>query len=316
MILQCLIVDGRVPFNRVAEVVGISEQTVARRYRAMHHAGQLRVLVGRSPFGHGQRGWAVRIRCQPGTANGLAEALAQREDVRWVALVSGGAEVSCTVAADAESPSGGVLSRLPQTNAVLGFTAQQLLRSFAGAQDEWTIFDPTLTESQLATVRQGRRPVSGEPAEILESDAPLVTAVARDGRATVAALARQLGWPTSRVSSRLDALFAGRALFVATDYLPESFGHHASAIMQLTVAPARIVEVCTALAAHRSTGFVAATTGASNVMALVICRTPDDLFLYVTESVGGLPGVTGVDVVPYLRRVKQSGCLIADGRLA
>ena len=66
---------------------------------------------------------------------------------------------------------------------------------------------------------------------------------------------------------------------------------------------------------QRRPPIAAATTGQTNVMALVICRTSDDLFRYVTTHVGALTGVTQVDVVPYLQRVKQSGCVVVDGRL-
>lgn len=314
-ILQCLILDGRAPFSRIAEVVGASEQTVARRYRAMRDAGRLRVLVGRSPFERGRRAWALRVRCRPGTAEPLARALARQDDVRWVALVAGGGEVACTVAADAAPAPGGVLARLPRTSGVLGISAQQLLRSFAGARDEWTVFDSTLSEGQVTELRGARSARDGAPVEVPDADLPLAEAVARDGRASVASLARELGWPPARVSSRLTALLGGRGLFTATDWVPEAFGFDASAILHLAVAPESIVEVCTALAGHRATGFVAATTGATSVMALVIRRTADELFSYVTEEVGALRGIASLEIVPYLARVKQSGCLVEDGRL-
>lgn len=98
--------------------------------------------------------------------------------------------------------------------------------------------------------------------------------------------------------------------------MPEAFGYHASAVLYLTLPPGRIVEVGRALAAHRETGFVAATTGSANLFAAVTCRTSDDLFRYVTERIGALPGVAQTDLVPYLRRVKQFGSRVVDGRLA
>ena len=40
---QCLTADGRAPFSAIAAVIGVSDQTVARRYRRLRSAGLLRV---------------------------------------------------------------------------------------------------------------------------------------------------------------------------------------------------------------------------------------------------------------------------------
>ncbi|UIJ33447.1 Lrp/AsnC family transcriptional regulator [Allobranchiibius sp. GilTou73] len=314
-ILQCLIIDGRMPLRRIGEVVGVSEQTVSRRYRAMRDAGQIRVHAVRSGFTATRQAWTVRIQSRPDSAEALADALANRDDTGWIALTSGGSEVVCATSGPVGSSGEGVLRRLPHTGAVLNFSAQAMLRAFAGAVDEWTMFDTALTTLQAAELRAAarhRRHAGTEP--ITDADAPLVAALARDGRATAADLARGLDWPVSRVAGRLDALLGG-ALYVLTDHLPETFGYHACAMMCLTVSPGRVVDVCETLAGHRPTGFVTATTGSANVMATVTCRSQDDLFTYVTEQVGALPGVLQLDLLPYLRRVKQGGSRVVDGRL-
>lgn len=43
-ILQALQLEGRAPFSRLAAVLGVSEQTIARRYRRLHTQGVVRVL--------------------------------------------------------------------------------------------------------------------------------------------------------------------------------------------------------------------------------------------------------------------------------
>ncbi|MCD2191838.1 AsnC family transcriptional regulator [Actinomycetospora endophytica] len=315
LILQCLILDGRAPFRRIAEVVGVSEQTAARRVRELQGQGLARVVVAPSNFAPSRRAWALRIRCRPDASAKLAEALAQRRDIGWIALVSGGSEITCTTSGAVDTDADGVLSHLPHSRAVLSFTAQALLRPFAASTAEWTLFDERLDDEQVDHMI---RPVS-EPAPpdtaVLDADTPLVAALARDGRASAAALARETGWPASRVSARLDGLLGSGLLHVATDFLPEAFGYSATAIMYLTVAPGRIVEVGEALATHRETGFVAATTGSANLFAVVTCRSSDDLFRYVSEQIGALPGVAQMDLAPYLRRIKQWQSRVAHHRL-
>ncbi|MEV0236074.1 AsnC family transcriptional regulator [Nonomuraea sp. NPDC050786] len=43
-IVHALHVDGRAPFNRIAKVLGVSDQTVARRYRRLRSDGLLTVV--------------------------------------------------------------------------------------------------------------------------------------------------------------------------------------------------------------------------------------------------------------------------------
>ena len=54
--LQC---DPRVPFRRVAEVIGVSEQTVARRYRGLVRSGAVRVVGVVDPTACGDVEWVT-----------------------------------------------------------------------------------------------------------------------------------------------------------------------------------------------------------------------------------------------------------------
>lgn len=42
-IIHALQVDGRAPFSKIASVLGVSDQTVARRYACLRSARQIRV---------------------------------------------------------------------------------------------------------------------------------------------------------------------------------------------------------------------------------------------------------------------------------
>src|SRR5690349_21551340 len=76
-ILHALEIDGRAPFRRLAAVLDTSEQTVARRYRRLHEAGVVRVLV-LPALKLSDQGTLLRIQVQPGAARPLANALAER----------------------------------------------------------------------------------------------------------------------------------------------------------------------------------------------------------------------------------------------
>lgn len=309
-IVHCLFHDGRLPFRRIADVLDVSEQTVARRLRAMQQAGAVRVQALPDARMTGQRTWFVRMQCRPDAAVALAEAMAGRDDVSWVSVTSGGSEIVCKARGNPDLARGSVLHRLPRTSQVLSFTAFTVLHVHTGSSP-WMALDDPLTEEQVAALRTDRKPPErASRGGLAEEDAPLVAELARDGRAGVVALARATGWPQSRVSSRLDDLLATGTLEVKVDLAPGRFGFHSVAYLWLTVTPGEIAATGAALAAHPGTTFAAAVTGAANLLVTVMCRTDEDLYAYVTTKIGSLPAVREVEIVPVLHRMKQGNTRI------
>src|SRR6185295_17403470 len=96
-ILRSLQIDPRVGFATVGTVLGLSEMTVARRYRRMCRSGAVRVVGVVDPGALGQSQLMVRLRCRPGSVTAIAEALAQRDDVSWVTVTAAGTEITCAV---------------------------------------------------------------------------------------------------------------------------------------------------------------------------------------------------------------------------
>jgi DNA-binding Lrp family transcriptional regulator len=316
-IVHCVQRDGRASFRRIAEVVEVSEQTVARRYRALVDSGAVRVVVLPQAAATGHQKWYVRIHCRPGSSETLAEAVAAREDVTWVSITAGGSELVCDVRHDPESAGGSLLDRLPRTSQVLEFGAHTALHLHVGGESEWLGFGDPLSEEQVTMLLGAERPRHGVTVTgtIRPDDAPLLAALGRDGRAGVVELARVTGWPQSRVSGRLDELLSTGAVYPEVDLSAPRFGFHASAYLWLTLAPGDLDETGHALSLHRETSFAAAITGVANLLAVVTCRDTDDLYRFVTTKVGALPAVQRAEVVPVLRRVKQAGTLVRQGRL-
>jgi DNA-binding Lrp family transcriptional regulator len=302
----------------MAEVIGVSEQTVARRYRALHGRGALRVIVQPDGRGYGGQTWFVRLRCQLGSAATLAATIAARPEVSWVSITSGGSEITCvlrTAAADAGRYL--FLDRLPRSGMVLDLSACSVMHMHVGGEAEWLAFDDPLSTEQAAQFAAEN--IAGAPAaspvSIRADDAPLLAELAKDGRASVQALARAIDWPPARVSGRLSELLSSGSVYVETDLAPEQFGFHTSAYVWLTVAPGELYATGEALSKHRETSFAAAVTGAANLMTAVTCRSAEELYNYVTTKIGALPAVRQAEVVPVLHRLKQSGTHLRDGRL-
>ncbi|SEB94472.1 AsnC-type helix-turn-helix domain-containing protein [Streptomyces sp. 2224.1] len=86
--------DGRAPFSRIAAVLGVSGQTVARRYTRHGAGGALKVLGLADAQALGYITWMVRVQCAPDAAVSVAEAPARRTDTSWVSLMSGCTETA------------------------------------------------------------------------------------------------------------------------------------------------------------------------------------------------------------------------------
>ena len=79
-ILHALQLDGRIAFSRVAEVLGVSDQTISRRYTRLRTAGHLRVIASVDHTLMGEVMWLVRVQCRPDGVEKLGRTLAMRDD--------------------------------------------------------------------------------------------------------------------------------------------------------------------------------------------------------------------------------------------
>jgi len=79
------------------------------------------------------------------------------------------------------------------------------------------------------------------------------------------------------------------------------------AMLWLSVEPARLGEVGSAMAAHPEIPFVAATTGPANLLASAVVRDTQHLYEYLTGELAALPGVSSVQTAPIIRTLKRTG---------
>lgn len=334
LLLQALRIDGRMPFARFARLMDVSEQTVARRYRRMHGAGLTRVIGLVDPAAVGESSWNVRIQVRPGAALTLAEALARRPDVGWVTLTSGGSELICSLRARTRDLRDELLvHRLPGTAQVIGLSALALLHRF----DDTDGFVPGTerlgddvrsavlaaapgggarsADSRSATTVPGwdglLRPVS-----LSAQDDAMLAELAADGRAPAVQLAAATGWTPIRANRRLDELVAAGLLYFDTDIAMRPFGFHEQAFLWLTIDPTHLLAAGGIAARMPEVTFAAASTGATNLMLSVACTDNAHLFRVVTDRLGSIPGIQGLEISPVLRRIKQAGTMMNGDRLA
>ena len=162
-LVHALQLDGRVAFGVVAEVLGVSDHTVARRYRRLRGAGLLRVVGLAQSAALGHTDWFVRLRCLPDSALPIAQALARRDDISWVMLTSAGTEITCLAQTRTRPERDALLlGALPRTRQVVEVDALCVLTTFAGGASGWNGRAGALDEHQIAALTP--RPAAAEGA--------------------------------------------------------------------------------------------------------------------------------------------------------
>ncbi|GGT06639.1 AsnC family transcriptional regulator [Streptomyces kurssanovii] len=289
-LLHALQLDGRAPFSRIAGVLDTSDRTVARRFERLRAAGAVRVSAVPHSRTTGHAEWLVRMRVVPHGAADLARTLARRSDTGWVTVLSSGTGIACLFRVPDLGPAPlAELSRHPHVSEV---SAQQVLRHLM--DDSWAGRTSALTAQQVAALRQ---PDAGgtAPIPLTDLDRRLLPALAADGRAACAELARRVDWSESAVRRRLESLRRDRVLRFQVEVEPALFGFSAQCVLWLSVSPSMLAAVAADLAADPATAYLGATTGSHNLFAVAVCRNPDALYSYVTDRVGSSAGVERVE---------------------
>jgi DNA-binding Lrp family transcriptional regulator len=306
-LVHALHLDGRARFSHIAEVLGVSTQTVIRRYQRLRAGGALRVVGLADPRRPGAAMWVLRVTASPHGAGELAYALARRDDTRWVQLTSGGTEIFCGVSVPFEQGEPSLLLRdIPKAAGITSVTAQRVLHIYLGGVSFWRGGGVPLSEQQQAMLRTAPSRPSPD-ATLVDNDKTLLAALGRDGRATHTALAEATGWSTATVSRRLAELRASGALYFDVEIDFRLFGGTTRIMLWMTVNLGQLDQVAHTLSGHEEIMFLGATTGKSNLIASAMCGDPGELHHYLTRRLGAVDAIRSVETVPVLRTVKAFG---------
>ncbi|MDX3228980.1 Lrp/AsnC family transcriptional regulator [Streptomyces sp. ME19-01-6] len=316
-LVHALQIDGRAPLRTLGEALGVSENTVARRYRRLRSAGVLRVVGTLNGGRLGYNAWTIRLRCTPDAAGAIARALAARPDTSYVHLLSGGTEISCSAQTRSGDESDALLlHRLPRTGRITAISAHLLLghsalpNSWAGpallTSEQTALLSPPPVDSADAAAHAD----SNSDVVLDDEDQPLFAVLARDGRASYAELASTTGWSDSTVRRRLTALRRAGVLAFLVDIPPAALGFRAEARLWMSVRPSRLAAVASAMAEHPEVSLVAMTTGPTNLLAAVSCRDAQHLARYLTERIASLDAIRSLETAPVIRTVKRAGALL------
>ncbi|HEY3682685.1 MAG TPA: Lrp/AsnC family transcriptional regulator [Streptosporangiaceae bacterium] len=310
-IVAALLLSPRAGWPVIAAAVNASEATVSRRAarlladRTVHATGTLDVLA----TGRGVPVF-VRIRCRPGTAVEVANALTEWPTVRYVALVSGFADCLIEiVATDNDDLLRQTLVELPRIEGVQGSSSVVVLRRYTTGVS----WDPGLLPAEAVTALRAQRPDRWDRAQpesaapaLTHTDEALVAALADDGRMRWRDLAARAGVMESTARRRVGALFTGGALRLRTVVEPATLGLRVTAFIWLRVDPGKVDQVARRLATHPAVLLLSATAGEHNIYGEIALADHAELHRFLSDHLGAITGIRDLDVTLGLRTLKRA----------
>ncbi len=123
-------------------------------------------------------------------------------------------------------------------------------------------------------------------------DWKIITLLNEDGRMPSAEIARRLDNVSARtVTNRIEALTRKGIINIRAIVNPETFGYSVLADVFIEVEPGRVREVAERVAEFSQVSYVACATGDTDISISVRARNIEELFNFVTEILGKIPGI-------------------------
>lgn len=303
-IIATLQINPRATWRQISTAVETTESTARRRAERLLRTGAIRITAISAPT-HPDAYVMMQFTCEAIRAADVGRALAARDDVRFVALVTGPFDVVAEVLAPSPRQLARViLEELPALTGITGTTTETELRNFKTAYD-WSADLLGDTASELNAWPAARQDVSRLVA-LDDIDRCLFDQLKIDGRASYAELATNCGITESTAGRRTEHLFTRAAVRPITLVDPHVLGYEAEMLLWLRVDLAQLEGVATTLAARREVRYISATSGYSDLVCEVIMRSTDDLYMFLTRVLGTLAGVREVNTATELMTLKRA----------
>ena len=152
-------------------------------------------------------------------------------------------------------------------------------------------------------------------------DQDIVSLLLGNGRMPCAEIARRLGNVSERsVRYRIARLVQEKVILVSAVVNPKTVGFPVRADVWLEIEPGRVLEVARKMVEFECVSYVACSTGDRDLSIQVCARDNEELYRFVTEVVGNVPGVrrTTTMLVPLVLKdvygwhIPDSACV--DGK--
>lgn len=309
-IVRALQLNGRASWKQIARAIGSPESTVTRRGQELLSS---RAVAVTAVLDHLRCGLGVsiyiRFRARPGRVMELAQAIASMSAPRFVTVTIGSFDVVAEIVVQSHRDILSTTRGLDRIEDVLETESMVVMRKFS-AFEEWHPgqFDDDATRllRKGGVVTQYAHRDWITPERLTPQEFEIAKLLAADGRATYAAVAAAVGISESTAARRVESLVTRGCLRFRTLFEAPVIGLDVEFILWLAVDPSRIEAIGEAVSKHPATRYASATTGRFNLMLQGVLPTYGELYTFMTQIIGHLPGVLSADVTLLGQTLKRA----------
>ncbi len=125
-----------------------------------------------------------------------------------------------------------------------------------------------------------------------KTDLNIIALLNKDGRMPSTTIAKKIGGITARtINNRIKSLVKHGFINIRAVVNPIAFGYEVMGDIYIQVEPGKVTEVAEKVAAYSETTYVACATGDSDVSVSIRVSTIAELFNFVNDEIGNIPGV-------------------------
>lgn len=278
-LINALQVSPRATWVTLSRVLGVSAETLERRWVRLSSSGQAWVSAAPGSRLATDACLAyVGVSCAPAQTATVAQSLAQEPEVLSVEVTTGRYDLLLTVSTpDLPSMTRFLIERIDIVAGVLK-THAMLSTAIFKVGTEWRLQSLSNDQVQQLTLAERMSTWQGL-SSLTELDRTLRDALIADGRLTASELARRTGVSRNTAQRRMDWMIRSGAIGIRCEIAGAAFGWHVSASFGVEVPPDELVTVCRGIARSRHVRLVASVADRPNVIVTAWLR-----------SLGELPG--------------------------
>lgn len=134
-------------------------------------------------------------------------------------------------------------------------------------------------------------------------DKEIIDLLTKDGRMSCAEIARAIGTVSERsVRYRLEKLLEDNVIRITATPVPQALGYSIVADVFIEVESGQVLDIARKIASYEHVSYVACSTGESDISIQIITQNNRELYEFVTEVLGKIPGVrkTTTSMVPFI----------------
>lgn len=309
-LLHGLQIAPRVSWARAARILQTSPVTLMGRWDRLRSQGLAWVVA--HPSGHDEVLTAfVDVDLEPGAHREAVTALARDPRAMSIEQSARGRDLSLTVMArDLTALSRYLLDVLPSVPGVQRQRARLALQIHRQGRD-WRL--NTLDTSQREGFEAARQHVAPSGRHLPRDPQPIIEALALDGRAGAAEIARATGRNPATVRRHLARIVGSGALSFRCEIAQDPTLWGLNCTWLIRVPEEAKQRAVAALATLPEMRLCVSTTGDTNLLVAVWARSASDLMRLERLLGERMPWLSLVESVVTLRTVKRFGWLVGDG---